>query len=58
MHGEIYWGVHQETKGQQVVVECRADHLLDPEQLDKFQVQAEKPHPRDRSLVQYINVPG
>ena len=56
MHGEISLGGHHE-EGQHVAVECQPDHLLDPVHLHKFQVQAEKPHPRDRDFVQCIDVP-
>ena len=58
MHGEISLGVHHENEVQHAAVECQPHHLLDPEQLHKFQVQEEKPHPRDRAFVQYIDVPG
>ena len=57
MHGEISLGVRHENEGQQVAAECRPDHLLDLEQLQKFEVQVEKPHPRDRDFVQCIDVP-
>ena len=57
MHGEISWGVCHENEGQQVVAECRPERLLDPEQLHKFQVQVENPHPRDRAFTQHIYVP-
>ena len=51
MHGEISLGVHHENEGQHAADEWRPDFLPDPEQLHKFQVQAEKPHPRDRDFV-------
>ena len=56
MHGEISLGVRHENEGQHAIVECRPDRLLDPEKLHKFQVQAKKPHPRDRAFIQYIDV--
>ena len=52
MHGEISLGVRHENEGQQETVDYRF------EQLHKFQVQAEKPHPRDRDFVQCSDVPG
>ena len=51
-------GVHHENEGQQVAAKCRPNHLPNPEQLHKFQVQAEKPHPRDRAFVQCIDISG
>ena len=58
MHGEISLGVHHENEGQHAAAKCRPGHLLDPQQLHKFQVQAEKTHLRDRDFVQCIDVHG
>ena len=58
MHGEISLGVRDENEGQQAAAKFQPDRLLDPEQLHKFQVQAENPHPSNRAFVQYIDVPG
>ena len=57
MHGEISLASRLEQEGQQEVIECHRHHLLDPKQRHKFQVQVEKPHPRNRACVQYIDVP-
>ena len=56
MHGEISIGGHPKKEGQHGILECQPDHLLDPKHLHKFQVQAKKPHPRDRAFSQHIYV--
>ena len=57
MHGDISLDGRPEQEAQQAVAECHPHHLLDPDHHQKFQVQAENPHPRDRSFSQHIDVP-
>ena len=56
MHGEISIGGHPKKEGQHGILECRPDHLLDPNHIHKFQVQAKNPHLRDRAFGQHIYV--
>ena len=58
MHGEISLAGRLGQEGQQAAAECHPHHLLDPKHLQKFQVSAENPHPRDRAFGHHINVHG